>query len=90
MSEKDLNDLITNDLEYNLEALRLLEHSAIGKSGSRGYGQIKFHFSAPFVITAKDYKDGTDNYKNASQKIANDTESLKDLASIKLTYPVTA
>lgn len=44
-----------------LEALKLLEHSALGKSGSRGYGQVSFKFAEPIVIKAEDYKTGAYN-----------------------------
>lgn len=43
------------NLEHLKEAMMLLEHSALGGSGSRGYGQIKFHMLDPVVFRKSDY-----------------------------------
>lgn len=40
-------------------ALRLVEDSALGGSGSRGYGQVKFHIGDPLIRTVADYQQGT-------------------------------
>lgn len=53
--------------KYVIEALKLLEHSALGKSGSRGYGQVSFKFTEPFVVTREDYQRGTQIFKDASK-----------------------
>lgn len=55
-----------------IKALRLLEHSTLGGSGSRGYGKVAFKFMEPFVLTKKDYIEGSESFKN----------SLKDLDDI--------
>ncbi|HEY9159915.1 MAG TPA: type III-A CRISPR-associated RAMP protein Csm3 [Desulfomonilia bacterium] len=44
-------------LDYLLEGLKLLEHDALGGSGSRGYGRVKFHFDDAGL------KDKFDNLK---------------------------
>ncbi|MGB9774664.1 MAG: type III-A CRISPR-associated RAMP protein Csm3 [Bacteroidota bacterium] len=59
------NDL--NFFKYVVEALSLVEHSALGKSGSRGYGQVSFKFCDPMVVLRSDYENGTDAFKNASK-----------------------
>jgi CRISPR-associated protein Csm3 len=65
--EKDNNETINADLNHLLEGLRLLEHSALGKSGSRGYGQVEIHLDAPLIIRAEDYRSNGENYKRAKQ-----------------------
>ncbi len=72
MSEDDTNEKINDDLSNLLQAIRLLEHSFIGGSGSRGYGKIKFHFKEPIIVKADDYKNNTDVYKSATTKIEDD------------------
>ncbi|MCS7001059.1 MAG: type III-A CRISPR-associated RAMP protein Csm3 [Candidatus Kapabacteria bacterium] len=52
---------------YVLEALKLVEHSAIGKSGSRGYGQVSFKFADPMLVFAEDYRTGSERFKDASK-----------------------
>lgn len=61
-----------NDAEYFahlIEAMRLLEHSYIGGSGSRGYGQIEFKFMKPIIVKNDDYLKGSDTFKQASKDI---------------------
>ncbi|MBL8149870.1 MAG: type III-A CRISPR-associated RAMP protein Csm3 [Blastocatellia bacterium] len=53
-------------------ALRLVEDSALGGSGSRGYGQVKFRVSNTIIKTVEDYIKGTQ--KDLSTE-------LKDLAT---------
>ena len=40
-------------------ALRLLEDSALGGSGSRGSGQVRFHLGEPLIKTVRDYQSGS-------------------------------
>lgn len=58
-----------------IKALRLLEHSTLGGSGSRGYGKVAFKFMEPFVLLKKDYIEGSESFKN----------TLVDLDKISLT-----
>lgn len=51
------NNLDIEYFQYVLEAMKLLEHSTLGGSGSRGYGQIKFYLSDPYIFTKKDYQE---------------------------------
>lgn len=44
-------------LQYVIESLRLLEHSTLGGNGSRGYGQVKFYLSEPYIFTKRDYQE---------------------------------
>lgn len=64
-SEADTKEVIQKDLDRLLGAMRLLEDSTLGKSGSRGYGKIAFHIAEPFVVKNEDYQTGTENYKNS-------------------------
>lgn len=52
-----------------IKSLRLLEHSALGGSGSRGYGKVAFKFMEPIVLTKEDYILGSDNFKNSLKDI---------------------
>lgn len=59
-----------DDLEFFKHvrtSLLLLEQSALGGNGSRGYGQIKFRFAEPLMIDRKAYQDGLDAVKAAAQ-----------------------
>ncbi|MCS6886383.1 MAG: type III-A CRISPR-associated RAMP protein Csm3 [Acidobacteriota bacterium] len=50
-------------------AMRLLEHSALGGSGSRGYGQIAFHLGEPIVYTLNDYRKGITKEKKKPDEL---------------------
>jgi len=43
-------------LKYVFQALQLLEHSALGGHGSRGYGKVAFKLASPFVFSVEDYR----------------------------------
>jgi CRISPR-associated protein Csm3 len=71
---------VNNDIKNIIQAMRLLEHNYIGKSGSRGYGKIKFHCFKPHVIYVNDYKEGTENYiRYFSEPRKSDTISVSEL-----------
>lgn len=60
-----------DDLEFFKHvrtSLLLLEQSALGGNGSRGYGQIKFHFAKPLMIAREEYQEGLDAVKQATQR----------------------
>jgi len=64
-----------NDLDYFTHvrtALLLLEQSALGGNGSRGYGRIKFLFAKPVMIGRDAYRNGLDAVKAASVWPADD------------------
>lgn len=44
-------------IEMVFTALRLVEDSALGGSGSRGYGQVRFEIGEPIVRTLSDYQN---------------------------------
>lgn len=67
--EKDIRNF-----KFVLEGLRLLEHSGIGGSVSRGYGQIRFRLAQPFIVTAEDYRTGSEVYKNSTRPVDTDTK----------------
>lgn len=54
-----------NFIIHFLEALKLLEHSTLGGSGSRGYGQVSFKFAEPILLKKEDYRKGSDKFKDA-------------------------
>lgn len=53
-------------LEKVFTALRLVEDSALGGSGSRGSGQVRFHLGVPVIRTIEDYKTGAPKPKTPS------------------------
>lgn len=68
-----------NDVDYFwnvVSSLKYLEHSALGKSGSRGYGQVRFKFASPIVLLIDDYKVGSDKYKKSA--MPHDSEEFKN------------
>jgi len=84
MFENENIEKINLDLQNLLESLRLLEHSALGKSGTRGYGKIKIKLTEPVQVSVIDYQNNSERYKEA-EKPLNENE-LKSLNDIKLEY----
>jgi len=84
MSKEEKPEVVQNDLDNLMEALRILEHSAIGKSGTRGYGKIKFEIADLLIIKSEDYKSNSENYKKSFALIKD--SSLKSLSEIKMEY----
>ena len=63
----DIDGLKVHDidlLDRVFFALRLVEDSALGGSGSRGYGQVRFHLSKPLIKTVMDYQSGASIQKS--------------------------
>ncbi len=50
-------------------AMKLLEHSYIGGSGSRGYGQIAFKLYEPMIVKIDDYEKGSPVFKESLKSI---------------------
>ena len=73
---------IEADVQNIFTALRLLEASALGKSGSRGYGKIAFHLAEPLWVMPKDYQEGGSNYEKSKKAPGN----LLPLEEIKLDH----
>lgn len=84
MNENDTDEKVNEDLNNLLESLRLLEHSFVGGSGSRGYGKIKFKILEPIIIKAEDYKSGSDKYKSAQKELPKEENDYKDLSGIEI------
>lgn len=74
------------DLENLRMALLMLEHNFLGKSGSRGYGRIKFGFAEPVWISTEDYKSGTDAIKKSVEPLA-DFKTLSSTGNLELLVP---
>jgi CRISPR-associated protein Csm3 len=79
---------INQDLIHLIEAMRLLENNFLGKSGTRGYGQVRFHVANPIIVKADDYRSNSAAYK-ASVDISTST-TLSTLEKIALSYSTTA
>jgi CRISPR-associated protein Csm3 len=65
IGDQDPTDKVNEDIRHILMGLRLLESFALGKSGSRGYGKIRFHMATPIWLTKDDYKEGSENWKTS-------------------------
>jgi len=78
-----------DDLDNLRMALLLLEHNFLGKSGSRGYGRIKFGFAEPVWISTDEYKKtGSEAIKKAAASLA-DFKSLNPSDKLTLDIPAT-
>jgi len=76
-----------DDLDNLRMALLLLEHNFLGKSGSRGYGRIKFGFAEPVWISTDEYKKtGSEAIKEAAAALA-DFKNLNSSSDLKLEVP---
>lgn len=64
-------------------ALRLLENNFIGKSGTRGYGKVRFHLLDPIWLKKKDYLEGGENYEKATAALP---AALKPLSQIAFAH----
>jgi len=59
-------------------ALFMLEHNFLGKSGSRGYGRVKFYLTEPIWISTEDYKKASESLQKANAPLPK-FEALKPL-----------
>ena len=57
------------NVEQVFKAMRLLEDSALGGSGSRGYGKIKFIDKKIIIKSAEDYKEDKKGKEATEEKI---------------------
>lgn len=60
---------IEKDLKHLRMALLMLEHNFLGKSGSRGYGRVKFYLAEPVWVSKDDYQNGSENLKKANSPL---------------------
>jgi CRISPR-associated protein Csm3 len=67
-SEEEIKT-INSDIGDILLGLRLLENNALGKSGSRGYGRIKFWLDEPHWVYAQDYRGATHQWEQSRQPL---------------------
>ncbi len=70
-----------SNFEKLVKALRLLEDSTLGGSGSRGSGKVEFKFYTPYFVSVEDYKNGNGNFKKV---FGNDIEP--DVLTNNLNY----
>ncbi len=71
---------INEDIGLLLLGLRLLENSALGKSGSRGYGSVCFWLDDPHWVFAQDYHEGNANWAAARTVLPPAINDLKRLS----------
>ncbi len=67
------------DLSNLRMALLMLEHNFLGKSGSRGYGRVKFGFSEPVWMKKSDYISPNGQLTKSRSSLP---EKFEDLASV--------
>ena len=72
------------DLKLLKLALRLLESNFLGKSGSRGYGRVKFLFKQPFWLTRSNYEE--DNNKVYQESVAPLQGDLVELNKVSFAF----
>ena len=88
---EDTEQTANADLQNLRMALLMLEHNFLGKSGSRGYGRVQFHFADTVWMGQKDYLVDKDKKMTAATgDIAAKLKSIDDITwSISLHKPVT-
>lgn len=84
--EADFVQNAEEDLGNLLMGLRLLEGSALGKSGSRGYGKISFLLTPTIWIHPKDYKEGSDAWKESREEYKGDLKKLDEIPTTWFKY----
>jgi CRISPR-associated protein Csm3 len=85
--ETDYVAYVNKDIELLLVGLRLLESSALGKSGSRGYGKINFELADPIWVHQKDYQEATKEWEKARQPVLDsDLEPFDQIDLAKFKY----
>ncbi|HMQ89076.1 MAG TPA: type III-A CRISPR-associated RAMP protein Csm3 [Flavilitoribacter sp.] len=72
------------DLKLLKLALRLLESNFLGKSGSRGYGRVKFLFKQPFWLTRSNYEE--DNNKVYQESVGPLQGDLVELNKVSFAF----
>lgn len=86
MGEEDFLKEINQDIKNLLTAMRLLETSALGKSGSRGYGKISFELANPIWIY-KDHYESEEKWKETCKALeTNEFKPLSDITFEEIKY----
>lgn len=67
-------------LDNLVTAMRLLEHSALGGSGSRGYGKVRFMLMSPVAVTNEEYRRGGDVFSELAAAIPESVDTLGNLS----------
>ncbi len=76
--------------QHVMTALRLLEHSALGGSGTRGYGRVQFRFAEPVYLPRDAYQKGLDALKRASQRPQEEYKTQEEYEKeYERVYPLT-
>ncbi len=72
-------DGVKANLENLKQAMMKLEHSALGGSGSRGYGQIKFHLLDPVIFMKENYVEENKQLTSIPEQLGTAFKSLNEL-----------
>lgn len=80
--EEAFEEETQKDISLLLTGLRLLENVGIGKSGSRGYGQISFHLAKPVWVRQADYQEGNEQWKESRKGIPDKIGDLTKLCDV--------
>lgn len=59
-----------------ITAMRLLEHSTLGGSGSRGYGKVRFMLMSPIAVTNQEYRQGGEVFRVLAADIPDCVKAL--------------
>jgi len=86
-TDGNFTELVNKDVQAIFTGLRLLEASAIGKSGSRGYGKIAFHLDQPLWVLPEDYKSGEGNWLKSKASIGENLTGLDELELNAIKHP---
>ncbi len=73
--EENFVDKVNEDIDLLLVGLRLLESSALGKSGSRGYGKINFELADPIWVDQQGYKTASPEWEK-TRKLLTEADLL--------------
>lgn len=65
-----------------IESLRLLEHSGIGGSISRGYGKVEFKVYEPIFVPNEEYRNGGSKYQQSVKDVEEKHDGLKAISEI--------
>lgn len=85
VENNEQKDKLDDEGKLNLvfQALRLLEHSGLGGSISRGYGRVKFRFAEPIHVLCNEYKNGGGKYLESITPISEDYSGWKTIDEIQ-------
>lgn len=86
MTNEKHEELANEDLDNLRMALLMLEHNFLGKSGTRGYGKVKFEFAEPIWLEKKTYQTDPATVKASTDALP---ATLRNIDKISWKIPQT-